>query len=704
MQGAQRSTSWVAALHIVTAIIATLLVLYALLNARRAREEFDIALSDKGRNIILDVTSTTCKYEDASDTTGVLSVPPVTSLDYVAEQQHLQLTGDLKDNQTRCYVQHKSYYNEPDLPCSMANNKIFDTKFSTLISSIAVADYGDDVQKVCAVTFNPGQKQEFLKYVDYIDKKNPIKEDITNRIQTDTDVAINIKTVRLPEAKKQANDADIDLRNVKKTIAELLSELISNSTTLGKLDEVEATREKDADKVEEMIKDARLRLQEAIDAANAAKERLRKKQEAERERLSRIEAERLEALRIELEIRENVLKNMKLGYIAHHKFGPMKMDIVNGRMVIRLKSGTPINFTSFTDSTVYGRNLGWNRWGLLANNDPSTALRHTDMVMYLNPFGPGNYDFSWWFHPMGDGKGFHLYNDYPGNNENGSFVGYDEKADVVKIFKRKNAPPEYNICEWFAWIDTGCLMPGMIRCQTKQRGMGAPVDTIFDGRGFQKASDCAAKCLGNPNCRSMFYDNGYCYLFKKDYGDGVWFNRDTRTTVWKAASDSEAATVASIPQRSTLRMNDFLAPGHYLSTTANVTMNNKNTSIPLKLLYQDDGNLVLYAYRPSDMKLFPFWNTETFRPPRIAQMQQNGNFSVYDVPGNKVWAVVKSEGKKEEEDLAMLYARAGSTSRLNSYITLEPNGNLVLYSSTNKVIWNSNSAGNFQALIPQLTQ
>jgi hypothetical protein len=89
-----------------------------------------------------------------------------------------------------------------------------------------------------------------------------------------------------------------------------------------------------------------------------------------------------------------------------------------------------------------------------------------------------------------------------------------------------------------------------------------------------------------------------------------------------------------------------------------------------KLLYQDDGNLVIY--RLSDGK--QIWASNTYgNPAWRTYMQPDGNFVIYKSDGNPVWA-------------------SNTPNHSDSVIIMQDDGNLVIYDSSGKPIWASNTA------------
>jgi hypothetical protein len=84
-----------------------------------------------------------------------------------------------------------------------------------------------------------------------------------------------------------------------------------------------------------------------------------------------------------------------------------------------------------------------------------------------------------------------------------------------------------------------------------------------------------------------------------------------------------------------------------------------------RLLYQSDGNLVLY-----DENGTALWSSDTFgSAPGMAVMQGDGNFVVYDVTGQPIWASMDSLG----------YPGAS--------LLVQNDGNVVIYDAAGVPLW-----------------
>jgi hypothetical protein len=94
--------------------------------------------------------------------------------------------------------------------------------------------------------------------------------------------------------------------------------------------------------------------------------------------------------------------------------------------VIRLNSGRPIEVNFVVRPDVFRANQG--RVALFIDNNPSTAIRHTGLLVYANPFGPNSFDFAW-YPIQGPNNTVFFYNDYGG----GTFLGYDSRDLLILV-------------------------------------------------------------------------------------------------------------------------------------------------------------------------------------------------------------------------------------------------------------------------------
>jgi hypothetical protein len=108
----------------------------------------------------------------------------------------------------------------------------------------------------------------------------------------------------------------------------------------------------------------------------------------------------------------------------------------------------------------------------------------------------------------------------------------------------------------------------------------------------------------------------------------------------------------------TLRSGARLLPGQSLTSTGE----------GYRLVYQSDGNLVLYAGATAQ------WTSSTADTGAgSAAMQSDGNFVVYDAQGTAQWFT-------------------GSAGNANASLVVQSDGNLVVYSSGGQAVWNRFSA------------
>jgi hypothetical protein len=92
-----------------------------------------------------------------------------------------------------------------------------------------------------------------------------------------------------------------------------------------------------------------------------------------------------------------------------------------------------------------------------------------------------------------------------------------------------------------------------------------------------------------------------------------------------------------------------------------------------QLTYQNDGNLVLYQLDRPGQNWVHRWDSKTSGTcPGFAQMQEDGNFVVYDCSLRHVWDS-ETQGNP------------------NDYMYLQSDGNLVIYNSGGKAIWYTNT-------------
>jgi hypothetical protein len=126
-------------------------------------------------------------------------------------------------------------------------------------------------------------------------------------------------------------------------------------------------------------------------------------------------------------------------------------------------------------------------------------------------------------------------------------------------------------------------------------------------------------------------------------------------TVQDGRGGSATATVALVVQGDRLQSGAALLPGQSL-TSANGRY---------RLLYQSDGNLVLY----DDAEGTATWSSDTIEGGAgQAVMQGDGNFVLYDAQGSPVW-----------------FTETGGNP--NARLVLQIDGNLVVYSAGGEAVW-----------------
>jgi len=99
---------------------------------------------------------------------------------------------------------------------------------------------------------------------------------------------------------------------------------------------------------------------------------------------------------------------------------------------LRLNSGRAVEVNLVARSDVFKANQG--RIALFVNNNASTAIRHSGLVIYSNPFVANNFDFAWYPLEAPNNTVF-FYNDY----NNGTFLGYDAASDRLLLVEKTDA-------------------------------------------------------------------------------------------------------------------------------------------------------------------------------------------------------------------------------------------------------------------------
>jgi hypothetical protein len=117
-------------------------------------------------------------------------------------------------------------------------------------------------------------------------------------------------------------------------------------------------------------------------------------------------------------------------------------------------------------------------------------------------------------------------------------------------------------------------------------------------------------------------------------------------------------------------MGNRLNPGESLSPNGQLTAPTK----PLRLVLQDDGNLVLYVWND------PLWDSKTTgQPAAKAVMQQDGNFVIYDNQGKALWS-------------------SNTWGKNGSYLELDDSGSATIYhpvGASKLPVWSTNTPFSF---------
>jgi hypothetical protein len=116
---------------------------------------------------------------------------------------------------------------------------------------------------------------------------------------------------------------------------------------------------------------------------------------------------------------------------------------------------------------------------------------------------------------------------------------------------------------------------------------------------------------------------------------------------------------------------DQLLPNESLSLNESLESPNSLYS----LLYQDDGNLVLYRNKPGSASRQALWASNTSgQPAGVCIMQEDGNLVVYTPFGIPIWA-----------------SATNGSSNINSRLIVQDDGNVVIYNQSGNPIWATNT-------------
>ena len=141
--------------------------------------------------------------------------------------------------------------------------------------------------------------------------------------------------------------------------------------------------------------------------------------------------------------------------------------------------------------------------------------------------------------------------------------------------------------------------------------------------------------------------------------------------IYERCMEGELAFFA--PQKDT-RVRDYLLEGDFLLPGDKLFSCSKTCY----LIYQEDGNLVVYKNLNATSWVKAIWATDTKDTHAWrTYMQDDGNFVVYTDQFNSVWSSDVYSPKYQ-----------------GSQLVLEDDGRLVIYDSDKKVIWTSTGVKN----------
>jgi hypothetical protein len=158
-----------------------------------------------------------------------------------------------------------------------------------------------------------------------------------------------------------------------------------------------------------------------------------------------------------------------------------------------------------------------------------------------------------------------------------------------------------------------------------------------------------------PVWASLTYDNPDSRLVVQDDGNVVIF-RPNNTHVWATNTWQPP-----IPPTEPVAQGDDMQPGEVLNPGQSISSANGQYT----LIYQDDGNLILY--RNHDR--VPLWTSGTWdKPKEVCVMQSDGNLVIFDPDGVPVWA-------------------SGTWQHPGSRLVIQDNGDAVIYNPGNLRVW-----------------
>ena len=155
---------------------------------------------------------------------------------------------------------------------------------------------------------------------------------------------------------------------------------------------------------------------------------------------------------------------------------------------------------------------------------------------------------------------------------------------------------------------------------------------------------------GNPGAYLVLQDDGNVVIYR---ADGV--------AIWATNSVSSPPPLGPPPSGGTMLAGEVLGPDQELASAGG----------RYSLIYQDDGNLVLYDNVP-DAPRQSVWDTATDGEAGSCIMQGDGNFALYDLGGKYVWD-------------------SGTQGNPGARLIVQDDGQLVIYRGDGSAIWSSRS-------------
>jgi len=152
-------------------------------------------------------------------------------------------------------------------------------------------------------------------------------------------------------------------------------------------------------------------------------------------------------------------------------------------------------------------------------------------------------------------------------------------------------------------------------------------------------------------------------LYVQDDGNVVIYNANNKP-IWATN------TVESNSSKETVAQGNDMLPGEVLKPGTIITSKNGIYS----LVYQGDGNLVLYK-KDANGKNRALWASNTYgKPGVVCIMQGDGNLVIYDKNSKPIWAT-------------------GTYGNSGSRLYVQDDGNVVIYNANNKPIWATHTVG-----------